>query len=407
MLKRMEHSPRILSKEEQEATLTPYMRQIINYRKTGLSLNHIVGCPLNCGYCVRHFWGNFESKVPQMLCSDDEAINTLLNHPFFVPHRTPLQIFNKATDPFLPTVKEHLFYILERLDSLGMTNFITVITRYKVTREDISRLEKIKNLKLSLFFTYSGIKDSRIEPIQASGITIKSIRTATKYRKNVKVILYWRPLVPGWNDDEATMNHVLEMGGLCDAIAFTGYYHREENAAYLESLGVEIPYKEHHRRKVLPKELDEKVVRVYHESGISTPLFRKTSCAATYVHGQPDYNGHWGVRELCDICPVSQQKRCAENYKTPTTEDIQEILSSAPVNSQSKFMVENGHVWTENLGEERRYYLQHALGFQTWDIDWPHFKHSHGRAPIGHKHETSWYQEKRAAFYQEVLYEDD
>ena len=70
-------------------------------------------------------------------------------------------------------------------------------------------------------------------------------------------------------------------------------------------------------------------------------------------------------------------------------------------------MVENGHVWTENLGEERRYYLQHALGFQTWDIDWPHFKHSHGRAPIGHKHETSWYQEKRAAFYQEVLYEDD
>jgi hypothetical protein len=33
------------------------------------------------------------------------------------------------------------------------------------------------------------------------------------------------------------------------------------------------------------------------------PLFRETSCAVSYAHGLPDYNGHYGIRELCDICP--------------------------------------------------------------------------------------------------------
>ncbi|HEY5990505.1 MAG TPA: hypothetical protein VIV12_29560, partial [Streptosporangiaceae bacterium] len=42
------------------AALDPYMALIVGYRKSGLSLNHIIGCPLDCGYCVRHFWGNFD-----------------------------------------------------------------------------------------------------------------------------------------------------------------------------------------------------------------------------------------------------------------------------------------------------------------------------------------------------------
>ena len=32
------------------------LREVIEYRKSGLSLNHVVGCPLDCGYCVRHLF---------------------------------------------------------------------------------------------------------------------------------------------------------------------------------------------------------------------------------------------------------------------------------------------------------------------------------------------------------------
>jgi hypothetical protein len=28
--------------------LDPYMAQIVTYRKSGLSLSHIIGCPLDC-----------------------------------------------------------------------------------------------------------------------------------------------------------------------------------------------------------------------------------------------------------------------------------------------------------------------------------------------------------------------
>ncbi|PHF04996.1 hypothetical protein COF74_27100 [Bacillus wiedmannii] len=383
------------------------MKEFINYRKTGLSLNHIIGCPLNCGYCVRHFWGNFDVKKPQLLCSDDEALEAMLNHPFFIPDVTPIQIFNKATDPFLPSVKPHLFYILKKMDELGYENIITIITRYKVTEEDVYFLESLKNIKITLFFTYSGIKDTRIEPIQSSGITVQSIKRVNACRTNLKTILYWRPLVPGWNDDEETMLHVLDVSKHVDAIVFTGYYHKKENAEHLSNLGVEIPYENYQRRKILPLDLDKKVIEIHRKSGVKVPLFRKTSCAATFVHNLPDYNGHWGVRELCNICPVTQQKLCNDHHNKISDVQIAKLLKSHPINSNSNHLIEDGHIWTEKLGEEKRYYLQHSLGYQVWDIDLPHFKSSHGRSSIGQAQDKNWYNKKRKEFYQEVMYEDD
>lgn len=29
-------------------------RDVVEYRKSGLSLNHVQGCPLGCAYCIRH-----------------------------------------------------------------------------------------------------------------------------------------------------------------------------------------------------------------------------------------------------------------------------------------------------------------------------------------------------------------
>jgi hypothetical protein len=52
----------------------------------------------------------------------------------------------------------------------------------------------------------------------------------------------------------------------------------------------------------MPAELDAVVVAAWRASGISTQLFRKTSCGVAYTRSAPDYNGHRGVRETCDIC---------------------------------------------------------------------------------------------------------
>ncbi|MFI0421717.1 hypothetical protein [Spongiactinospora sp. 9N601] len=269
---------------DQQATLDPYMAQIITNRKSGLSLNHIIGCPLDCGYCVRHFWGNFEQKIPQLLIPTDEAVQRLIEHPQFRAGTTPIQLFNKATDSFLPGVKPHTFDVLEALDARGLSNLVLIITRFHVTEADIQRLERLRHVRPTLLFTYSGIRDARVEPIAKSTTTVDSIKAAAVNRERTKVILYWRPIVPGWNDDPATMTHVLDVaaGARVDAIVFTGYYHKQENAGHLRELGVEVPYgQDWQRRKVLPADLDARVVQAWRDSGIGIPLFRKTSCGVT------------------------------------------------------------------------------------------------------------------------------
>jgi DNA repair photolyase len=367
----------------QQARLDPYMAQVVTYRKSGLSLNHIIGCPLDCGYCVRHFWGDFEHKTPQLLCPTSDAVAMLTGHESFRPSTTPIQLLNKATDPFLPGVKPHLFQILTELDQAGLDNLVLIITRFRVTPADMAALEALRTLRVTLLFTYSGITDPRVEPIAKSTITTTSLATACANRQRTRVVLYWRPIVAGWNDQPDTMQHVLDAGRDADAIVFTGYYHKQENDQYLRSLGVDIPYGDAFaRRKILPADLDARVIAAWRESGIATPLFRKTSCGVSAAHKVADYNGHWGVRELCDICPAAQADRCRDAHGAPTSSEFDSVL--AGLGYHSDYLIEDGHAWTHGLGEQRRYAIQHTLGFQIWELDQPHLLHAHGRSLTGY-----------------------
>jgi aryl-alcohol dehydrogenase-like predicted oxidoreductase len=131
---------------------------------------------------------------PRALCTDAEAVQRLMAHPYFQPHTTPIQIFNRATEPFLPRVKNHLFAVLEDLDTRGLRNHILVITRYRVTAEDCERLNELANLRVTLLFTYSGIEDERIEPFD-SKVAAASLRLASRLAGRYRTVLYWRPLV--------------------------------------------------------------------------------------------------------------------------------------------------------------------------------------------------------------------
>ena len=253
-----------------------------------------------------------------------------------------------------------------------------------MTAADMLELERLQHLRVTLLFTFSGITDPRVEPIAKSAITTRSIATACARKNRTKVVLYWRPIVPGWNDDPATMAGVLATGRAADAIVFTGYYHKEQNAGYLRSLGVEVPYgQDYNRRKVLPEELDARVIAAWRASGISTPLFRKTSCGVSAAHQVADYNGHWGVRELCDICPAAQISRCHAGHRQPAPGELDTVL--ADLGYATDYLIDGGHVWTHGLGEQKRYAIQHTLGFQIWELDQPHLLHAHGRSLTGYQ----------------------
>jgi DNA repair photolyase len=98
----------LLSRDQVEQ-LPGRAREVVEYRKSGLSLNHIQGCPPDCAYCIRHTYGLWDQRMPRALMSDDQAVEELVSHRYFQPHVTPVQVFNRATDPFLPAVRPHTF----------------------------------------------------------------------------------------------------------------------------------------------------------------------------------------------------------------------------------------------------------------------------------------------------------
>lgn len=208
----------------QLARLPERAREVIEYRKSGLSLNHIQGCPLDCAYCIRHTYGLWDQRQPRALMSDDEAVAQLVSHRYFQAHVTPLQIFNRATDPFLPPVRPHTFAVLEALDGRGLRNHVLVITRHRMKLDDAERLNQLGNLKVTLLFTYSGIEDQRIEPhpssVAAESLKLISAVSPRRYR----TVLYWRPLVPGVNDGEEHLERARGLHQHADATVFTGLF---------------------------------------------------------------------------------------------------------------------------------------------------------------------------------------
>jgi DNA repair photolyase len=357
-------------------------REVIEYRKSGLSLNHIQGCPLDCAYCIRHTYGLWDQRQPRALMSDAEAVEQLVGHRYFRPHVTPLQLFNRATDPFLPAVRPHTFAVLEDLDRRVLTNHVLVITRHQLKPADAQRLNRLRHLRVTLLFTYSGIDDRRIEPypseVAATSLKVMSAVMPRRYA----TILYWRPLVPGLNDSDEHLAAAYELSQHADATVFTGLFYRDQIAEYYKASGLPEPYDETARRKIVPETLEQRVLEVFEQS---MSLFRKTSCAVSFAHGLPDYNGHYGIPELCDICPLYQVSQCRVAHKVPSIEQIHAAANALPEASRLEVLdvSERAAVIAGLASEQPRYYLQHALGFQIHDEQHPHHVHRHGRADLG------------------------
>ncbi|MEV2218480.1 radical SAM protein [Nocardia vinacea] len=363
----------------QRAAMRPELLDVVEYRKSGLSLNWIVGCPLDCGYCVRHLFDNFEMKVPRALMGDAEAADLLTGHRFFRPHVTPIQLLNRATDPMLPKVKPHTFEMLKLLDERGLTNHVLVITRWRIERENCAVLNSIMNLKVTVLVTYSGIDDPRIEPVD-SDIAARSLKTAFKQARRYRVVLYWRPIVPGLNDSAQHLLRGLELSRHAHATVFTGLFFKDQIRDYYRAHGLPEPFPEGARRKVFPEELERRILDAAKTSRPGSPLFRKTSCAVTYAHGVADYNGHYGIRELCDICPSVQLRRCAQAWQRP---DQRHVAEMAREMGGTLVEINDRAVVVAGLDEQRRYYLQHGHGYQVHDVDKPHYFQRHGRADLG------------------------
>jgi DNA repair photolyase len=361
----------------QLSQVNPSLKDPVEYRKSGLSLNHIIGCPLDCSYCVRHLFGNFDQRKPLALMTDEQAFEQLISHRYFQPHITPIQLFNRATDPMLPEVKNHTHKLLRLLDQSGLTNNVLVITRWRVTPEDCVRFNALSNIKLTILVTYSGIDDPKVEPIKSS-IAANSLGILFKHAQRYRTLLYWRPIVPGLNDSVQHIDRAAQLARHAHATVFSGLFYRKEIAQYYQSQGIPEPYSSTARRKLLPLEDEKRLIRTYQTHASSAPIFRKTSCGVAYAHQQPDYNGHFGITEICDICPSAQFSTCKAAWKKPDDALLSSLCKS--LGAEGEPVITDRSIVVRGLDEQRRYFIQHTLGYQVHDIDKPHHYERHGRA---------------------------
>jgi DNA repair photolyase len=367
---------------DQVAALSPRARAVVEYRKSGLSLNHINGCPLGCAYCIRHTYDLWDAQQPKATMSDADAVAELVAHPYFQADITPVQVLNRSTDPMLPAVKHHTHAVLEDLDGRGLHNHVLVITRYKVGAEDCARFNRLQNIRLTLLFTYSGIDNRKIEPYP-SAVAAASLRLATALAGRYRTVFYWRPLVPGLNDTAAHLAATVRLSRSAHASVFTGLFYRDQIAAYYKANGIPEPYDATARRKIVPATLEQRVLAAF-ERGNGGPLFRKTSCAVSYAHELPDYNGHVGIRELCDICPAAQLDRCLVAHRVPDEAAVRAAAARVPDTPPFEIIeITDRAIVVAGLDEQPRYHLQHTLGFQVHDARHPHRPHLHGRADVG------------------------
>ncbi|WP_232485587.1 hypothetical protein [Streptomyces fildesensis] len=135
----------------------------------------------------------------------------------------------------------------------------------------------------------------------------------------------------------------------------------------------------------MPEESEARILAAFHQpANVPAPwgqLFRKTSCAVASVHGMADYNGHFGIRELCDICPLAQLQLCKDAWQAPDLEVI--TRQARALGATGPVEITDRAILVEGLDEHPRYFLQHGFGYQVHDRRHPHHPRRHGRADIG------------------------
>jgi hypothetical protein len=155
-------------------------------------------------------------------------------------------------------------------------------------------------------------------------------------------------------------------------------FYRKDIADYYQAQGIPEPYQSTARRKLLPLEEEQRLLRLYEGYATGTPIFRKTSCGVAFGHQQPDYNGHFGITELCETCPSSQLSICKAAWKKPDQSRLQQMCSDLGADGEAQITARA--IIVRGLDEQRRYFMQHSLGYQVHDADKPHHYDRHGRA---------------------------
>jgi DNA repair photolyase len=240
-----------------------------------------------------------------------DAIEELVNHPLFVPHQTPVSINVSSTDALLPQVQHSTFKAIELLESKRLCNPFGVTTKLSIPVDRINFLKSLKHVRPIIFVSLA-LLPRNIEPVpvQPRIENLKKLKVA-----GIPSVLYFRPIVPGWNDSSETIQELLSLGETyCAAICIGGLRVSPEIESALTEAGVPIPSNtpSGFHSKSIEHTIETRIFEIYDRLGLRVPLFKHTSCAVSEIMKWPNYNTLYldAERNCTKTCPQSQQHRC-------------------------------------------------------------------------------------------------
>lgn len=362
---------------KREAQRNPKQRKIklepIVLAKNFLCLNAIAGCRNDCIYCYKHGWDIKNKFIPQNFCRVKEILQNVKTHRYYHPN-IPLAVHNSATDPFQDGVIETTFRILDGLEKMGINNIVGLITKEYLSREIIKRIESYKKIRPIVFVTYSCLPEKYEKVINERRLETMKNLSFSKLKK----VLYYRPIIKGVNDKKRIVKKIVKLGeNYFDCIVRSSIKLDINTIEYMASRGVyvdpsyDIGLNIHNSIKEMLPETRKKVDPILAKAEV--PYFKKTSCAISYLFGEPDYNTQWVRPEYycSSSCPNEQKRRCVlASQQKPMQRDVDRLLLHLDLKAKYKIKNDAVSIQNDKIYYSDIKYLRMALRFPVLvDID--------------------------------------
>jgi DNA repair photolyase len=287
---------------------TMFYSESVEHLTSWLTINPYKGCSLACAYCFRANW--HKSEKPELIMPVEMAIEQLIQHPEFVPGDTPISINNSSTDPLLPKVRQSTFKAIELLEVKELSNPFVIISKLKLKKVEVEFLRSLKFVK-PIFFGSLSLIPKHIEPAPVS-IRIQNMRALSK--AGIPVVMYFRPIVEGWNDSPEIIEQALLIGQkYCNAICIGSLRMSPSIREELEKVGIQnLDFPDDFHTKKMEEAIESRILTIYAKNRLTVPLFKHSSCAVSYLMNWRNYNYLFkNPKKNClSTCPSEQQDRC-------------------------------------------------------------------------------------------------
>lgn len=322
---------------------------MIEHLKSGLSVSTHVGCTMSCSYCVLSSLHGFENGPRQDAQPEQLVQNLLSGRELFVNGQTPL-ILNNRTDPMLPSVQKATRELLEALAEAGITSPVLLISKFPPNPWLTPYFDR---LRLMYIYSYSNLPGDFNHRLLEEHL--KQIR---EYVPRESRFHYFRPIIPGQNDDPDRMLECLEKfrdAGFSGTV-MTGLRITANNRNLIDAAATYDP-----QHKLLQRGLYPEILKRMAQAGIDYPVFRHTSCAIGAFLKRGCKLRYFGREDHCDP-RCANAARCALGGGVEPEQLMAQLSARFGPDFRAEFQTDSILTIHSEITQEQSAFLKNAYG---------------------------------------------